>query len=258
MHHRLAILALLLATPAPLLAQGVITGIVRDDSTGAPLPGAEILINFTNLRAVTAANGRYLLSGVPAGRREAIIRLVGYVPIRTSLILTDGDTLRVNATLVRSEVALAPIIVTGEAPGSGGMGREGFEERKRLGMGLHFDSTTMRRNEHRDVGDLLQGRPGVAVSPRLPGGGYHILSSRSRDPLTGRFNCYMQVYLDGVPVGRGGKAGTNEVRPESTRIFEVASLESMEVYRSAAEVPPEYGGATGGCGVVLLWSRRGQ
>jgi len=249
--------ALALAAPVPLVAQGVLTGIIRDDSTGAPLAGVEVLLVGTSLRAVTGGEGRYLLSGVPAGRQEALVRLVGYLPIRAGLFVTAGDTVRANATLIRSEVELAPLVVTEEMARPRGMGREAIEERRRLGMGLHFDSAVLRQNTHRDLGDLLQGRTGVAVSPRQPGGGYFLLSSRSRDPVTGQFDCYMQIYLDGMPVGRGGKAGTNGVRPESTRLFELASLEAVEVYRSAAEVPPEFGGASGGCGVVLLWSRRG-
>ena len=32
-------------------------------------------------------------------------------------------------------------------------------------------------------------------------------------------------------------------------------LEAAEVYRSASEAPPRYGGGMGGCGVIVLWSR---
>jgi hypothetical protein len=39
------------------------------------------------------------------------------------------------------------------------------------------------------------------------------------------------------------------------REFALTGLDAVEVYRSAAEVPLEYGGANAGCGVILLWSR---
>jgi hypothetical protein len=40
-------------------------------------------------------------------------------------------------------------------------------------------------------------------------------------------------------------------------MFNLFGLDAVEVYRSAAEVPVEYGGSNAGCGVILLWSRRG-
>jgi hypothetical protein len=35
------------------------------------------------------------------------------------------------------------------------------------------------------------------------------------------------------------------------------NVEAIEVYRSPAEVPPQYGGAEAACGVILLWRRVG-
>ena len=126
-----------------------------------------------------------------------------------------------------------------------------------MGFGIFFDTTLIRRSEHRRLDDLLQGQLGVAVSPQRAGdGGRYILSGRRR-AIDGTLNCYMQFYLDGIAIGRGGVAGVSPISPVSTGMFPLSSVEKVEVYRSAAEVPPEYGGASAGCGVVLIWSRRG-
>jgi hypothetical protein len=36
----------------------------------------------------------------------------------------------------------------------------------------------------------------------------------------------------------------------------VSVLDAAEVYRTATEAPVQYGGGLGGCGVILLWTKR--
>ncbi|MFN2316092.1 MAG: carboxypeptidase-like regulatory domain-containing protein, partial [Gemmatimonadales bacterium] len=128
-------------------AQGAMSGIVREDSSGRPLPGVEVLLDRTAHRALTNAQGRYLLGGVQAGRYSAIFRAVGHVPVRMDVAIPAGDTIRANATLIRSDVVLDPIEVIGETPRPRGDGLEAFEERRRMGFGRFIDSTEMRRSE---------------------------------------------------------------------------------------------------------------
>lgn len=217
------------------------------------MAGVEVLLSGTTHRAETDREGRYVVAGLPAGSFMVIFRLVGYLPVRTDVALRSGDTSRVNATLIANVVTLNPISVTGTPSTTRGVGvgREAFEERRRMGFGVYFDSTYLRRMEHRRLDDLLYSVPGVKLSQRLRDGGRYIMSSRRAD------TCFMQIFFDGVPVGRGGMAGRAGVSPVSTAMFSLSSIEKFEVYRSAAEVPMEYGGNNALCGVLLLWSRRG-
>lgn len=43
-----------------------------------------------------------------------------------------------------------------------------------------------------------------------------------------------------------------------SRDFFVPEYQAVEAYRSAAEVPTEFSGASSQCGVVVLWTRRGR
>jgi hypothetical protein len=61
--------------------------------------------------------------------------------------------------------------------------------------------------------------------------------------------CYMQVLLDGVRLWSWG--GQPPIDIDS---FSVNSLSAVEVYRSAAETPIEYGGTGALCGTVVLWT----
>jgi hypothetical protein len=142
--------------------------------------------------------------------------------------------------------------VRGSPEPPGGLGRDGLADRKRLGFGRFYEADELRKSEHLKLDDLLRRKGGVTVERR---GGIWIAFHPHRLGADGRPNCVMQIYYNGTPVGRGG---IHEPKPEDLRLFEISSLDAVEVYRSAAQVPPEYGGATGGCGVILLWSRQGR
>ncbi|HET9274655.1 MAG TPA: carboxypeptidase regulatory-like domain-containing protein [Gemmatimonadales bacterium] len=250
------VVAVLLFAPFPLSAQSALAGIVREDSTGRPLASVEVLVEGTSARAVTGPNGRYAIAGLAPGSRVVLFRLIGFLPLRLPVRLAAGDTTRANALMVPSTVVLDSIVVAGRQPGPRGIGVEAFEERRKMGFGKFYDSTDLRRSEHLRLGDLLRRKGGVEVRMGM------IDSARAsiafnpyrRDPLSGALNCAMQVYLDGVPMGRGGRLSENRF---DLGFFDPANLEAIEVYTSAAEVPPEYSGPTADCGVILLWSRRG-
>jgi len=64
----------------------------------------------------------------------------------------------------------------------------------------------------------------------------------------------MSVMLDGTWLYVSGS--TMKV-PDFSRDINIAELDLVEVYRSAAETPGEFSGASAACGVIVLWSRRG-
>ena len=59
---------LLLATATPAAAQGVISGLVVDDGNGLALTGVLVRIPSLDRAAVTDQAGRFVMTGVPAGR----------------------------------------------------------------------------------------------------------------------------------------------------------------------------------------------
>ncbi|HEV2129941.1 MAG TPA: Plug domain-containing protein [Longimicrobiaceae bacterium] len=88
---------------------------------------------------------------------------------------------------------------------------------------------------------LLRRIPGVQLVPRPLGGGHTVML---------RGTCAPMVYIDGIKVRLFSGTIDDLVTPQA--------LEGIEVYRSAAEVPAEYSGLNAGCGVILLWTRRGR
>ncbi len=249
-----------LGAAVPLRGQTTMIGIVRDDSTGRPLPGVEVLLSGTAHTTVTNAAGRYVLAGLPAGNHQAIFRIVGYLPARVTVLLSAGDTLRVNQVLVPSTVVLDPIEVTGE-PDVGLAGR-GFHERMKMGFGRFYEPEELRTLEHVKVSDLLRRKGGVEISQVGFNGIMVAMNPNSRD-VHGKLNCLMSVYLDGRLITPGKRLDNPDPHFSWERdatdlrsFVNVSDLDAVEVYRSAAGIPIEFGGATGQCGALILWTRR--
>lgn len=241
--------------PVRGLAQAAMQGIVRDDSTARPLPGVEVLVAGTSHRTTTGEDGRYLLSGLPAGRFQVLFRAVGYLPARIEVVLTDGETTRVNQSLGTSVVQLDPIEVT-ETP-TVGLAGTGFEERRKQGFGVYYDSEELRRLEHLKPSDLLRRKGGVEIRQASFNGPMVAMNPTSRN-LNGQLDCYMSIYIDGRRFWTGGNQGLDpsDPPPDFRSFIGLSQVEAIEVYRSAAGLPAEFGGAAGQCGAVVIWTRR--
>ena len=240
----------------PLAAQSVLAGRVREDSTGRPLAGVEVVIVGSDRRTLTDASGRYVLNMMPDGRRQVLFRSVGFRPVQEWVVLGRVDTVWANPMLVAQTVRLDPITVTAKPDAPRGLGLEAFEERRKLGFGKFIDSATLRRNEHQRLPALLD---------RLQGIGFSILDKQVVAVSRRRFGpmgepCYMSVVLDGSVIYSSGAPGLAVLAggrsPPDLKMFDVASLTAVELYRGAGEVPLEFGGAGAACGVLVLWTRR--
>jgi outer membrane receptor protein involved in Fe transport len=76
-----SLLLFLMMEALPILAfaqTGRLTGKVTDAATGAPIPGATVLLEGTTLGYATDAEGRYLIIGIPPGTYNVRFSSVGY------------------------------------------------------------------------------------------------------------------------------------------------------------------------------------
>src|SRR5688500_376494 len=109
----LAVLGVTLALVAlPLPAQSVLAGRVREDSTGRPLAGVEVVLVGSERRTLTDPSGRYVLNMLPDGRRQVLFRSVGFRPVQEWVVLGRVDTVWANPMLVAHTVRLDSLVVT--------------------------------------------------------------------------------------------------------------------------------------------------
>lgn len=257
------LLVLAAATVFParaLTAQAALRGIVVEEGTNRPLAGVVVMLDRTFQQTVTDQAGRFLLTDLPLGVRQLLFRSIGHIPTRMQVTLTQGDTARADVALITDPLRLDSISVT--APSNRRLNPRlvEFEERRRMGIGFFLDSAYLRRADGRRMSDVLREAPSIRVLPSLDGGStirYYAASIRRRG-VSGEA-CLMSVYMDGVPMYRsGGPGGGGFGAPvDFSRDINISSLDAVEVYASAAEVPVEYAGQSADCGVILLWTRRG-
>lgn len=102
-------LALMLgALPSAASAQtGKLAGVITEATTGAPLPGATVFLEGTQLGGAADLEGRYVVVGVTPGTYSVRVSFVGYTTEITELRIVSD----VTTTL---DVALEPAAVQGE------------------------------------------------------------------------------------------------------------------------------------------------
>jgi hypothetical protein len=260
-----ALLAPLAGVPSHASAQSraVLAGRVIDDATGSGVSGArvELLSAVGAPRASTvtdsaghfefsAASGRYRLRAVDAGFDQVVTGVIE---------ATAGEQLQLVLRLNREVFALPALEVLARVGTRYRYaGLAAFEIRMAQGLGGTFITR-----------EQLEARSPRRLSDMLPEAGMTVWGDGISEGgiFTSRRGCAPMVYLDGVPLtvhgfGGGGRPRRSTDTPEfraleAVNLVDPASVEAVEVYRGAATLPAEFGGSTGGCGAIAIWTRRG-
>ena len=116
MKNRLFLLTFVLSLPLAIFAQddavveeavwaetGTLAGMVTDVSSGAALPGANVVVEGTDLGAAADASGSYLIENVPAGSYTVTTSVIGYKSSSESVTVGTGTAV-VN-------FSLAPVVL---------------------------------------------------------------------------------------------------------------------------------------------------
>ena len=181
---------------------------------------------------VTDEGGRFNLTDVEPGSVEVQFTHLSYASRTTTLIVQPGRTVEINASMSAQPIELEAIEVTVR---SAYLERNGFYRRART-WGRQFTRADLDDLDPRNLSDVFWRIPGVGVQYGLNGA--QAVSGRSR-------TCTLDVYLDGKKLPGWD---LDWISPWS--------LEGMEVYRGV-DTPVQYQSVLeGGCGVVLLWTKR--
>jgi TonB-linked SusC/RagA family outer membrane protein len=254
--------ALVVCTLAPLavaeaqVQSGTVAGQVSDSASRAPLVGAEIIVSSDGAggarSARTGANGRYSISGIPAGPVTVSVRLVGFAPRALRLTVRANETVTADFTLPQQTARLDQVVVTGTG---------GVTQRRAVGNVIEtIDAkAVMTDASPRSVQDLIGARtPGLIV---LPSAGQVGTGAQLRVRSVGSLSLTNDpiVFIDGVrmdanpsrgPVQRGGGGASrlNDINPED--------IESIEVIKGPAA--STLYGTEASNGVIQIITKRGR
>lgn len=162
-------LAASLTAVSPSFAQqpqyGRIIGRVVDATEGAPIAGAQIeVVDFTEpLRAVSALDGRFVLTPVRAGAATVRVRMIGYQQKTvTGIVVPGGGMVAQDVALSGMAVQLAEIEVNAEAE-RGTVNRALDEQRHSKNIVNAVTAEQIAKSPDSDAGQAVQRVSGVTV-----------------------------------------------------------------------------------------------
>jgi hypothetical protein len=94
-------------------ATGQVQGVVRAADSGLPIQGANVVIVGSRFGATTQADGRYTVSGVPAGSHQVRATRIGYSPKEQAVTVVAGQAAAAEFSLTLSALSLDQVVVTG-------------------------------------------------------------------------------------------------------------------------------------------------
>ncbi len=231
---------------APLRAQqgtGTIRGRVTDDASHQPL--ASVTVNAGNRATLTDADGRYTLTGVPAGSYSVRARLLGYAPATLAVTVNVGATIDADIAMTAQAVGLSEIVVTGYGTATAGDIPNAVNQLS----AEDFNPGTIVAPQA-----LIQDKvAGVQVvnDDNSPGGGISIRIrgatsvNASNDPL---------YVIDGMPVGTGAGGGISAGR-NPLNFLNPNDIQSITVLKDASAAAIY--GTNAANGVVLITTKSG-
>ena len=101
-----------LSMPAVAQDRPVVQGTVTDD-TGAPLPGAHVVVKGTSTGVATSADGTYRLASITAGTHTVVVSAVGFRTVTKNIELADDEKRTWDVTLASTVVQREEVVVTG-------------------------------------------------------------------------------------------------------------------------------------------------
>jgi hypothetical protein len=97
------LLGAFLLTSPPAAAQapvpGTVRGVVVDRSDGAPIADVSVRVQNAGTGVKTDADGRFELTGVPAGEQTLYVSVVGFILVKRTIDVRAGEPLEVTVAL---------------------------------------------------------------------------------------------------------------------------------------------------------------
>ncbi|RKZ01717.1 MAG: hypothetical protein DRQ10_01525 [Candidatus Hydrothermota bacterium] len=168
---------------------GKLKGVVYDAQTGEPLPGANVIIEGTNLGAATDVDGFYVIVNIPPGTYTVKATMLSYAPMVVKNVKVYADqTTELNFRLKPEAIQAEAIVVTA---------REPIVKKDITSSVITTSKEEIKTLPVESVGDILTKKAGITVDAS---GSIHVRGGRSGEVL---------YIVDGIPIVDPYGLGTN-------------------------------------------------
>lgn len=240
------------AAQQPVTEVGTIAGQVVNVESRTPLIGAQVAVIGTQLRAIVAAEGRFVIRNVPAGDRTVRVQMIGYAPANQTVAVAAGQTSTVTFAMKNLPYAISPVVVTA-------LGIPRSE--RSLGYAVQsIKAETIDRVPETTLVQALAGQSaGVSVTSASgrPGAGARIVI-RGETSFSG--NTQPLFVIDGTPVATntdspGNALGTGSAGSRQMDL-DMENIEEITVLRGAAATALY--GSRAANGAVIIKTKQGS
>lgn len=225
---------------APLRrGSATITGVVRNDQ-GKPLGGAQLMVWGSGRSTTSNDDGKFRITGLPAGTQTVETRYVGYSPERVTVDLVSDRTVPVTIAMSQRADVLDAVTVYGQTQ----LDRDlaGFNTRRKLGFGRFITRADIAKQNPLRFTDLLRSTPGLRI---VATGGLDYSIVASHGGIAGGA-CQPLIYINGVLLANSSGIDM---------MVEPNEIAAVEIYNGVGETPPQFrGGTKGECGSIAIWT----
>ncbi|HHV02718.1 MAG: carboxypeptidase-like regulatory domain-containing protein [Bacteroidales bacterium] len=221
-----------------------IRGIVRDESTGDPVPYATVLLEEAGLWFISGADGTFHISGVPSGTHTIRVEILGYAK-KTFSQPVENNISGLVLQIAESSLRLEEVVVTAEEGG-------------RLNSSSRIEKQALDHVQPASLRDIMQLVPGnLTENPALN----RVNQLTIRDIGSNKANAFgTAVIIDGVTMSNDANLQVRKTSSigtvgESTagsgvdaRQVATDNIQSVEVVRGIPSVL--YGDLTSGAVIV--------
>jgi hypothetical protein len=227
-------------------------GIVRGPD-GRVAREATVRVLGTTRTARTDAEGAFALEFIPAGTRAIELRAIGSAPMTVVVDFATGAVRDTVLTLRRAPPTLAAVAVTATASPNSLMIREGFETRRRQGLGAFLTAEDLVRMRTTELASTLANARGLHVEYGT--GGFPMPYLRG----TKSGSCIPNYFVDGVAVYVDGPRYSSRVQHPFSDLSDALppeKIRGIEVYSSPGTIPAQFDRTSStGCGSIVIWTR---
>lgn len=253
----MAVVVLVMAlSPVHTAAQEVRGEVI--DKLRRPVSGAYIGI-FDEERnlvvgGVADEDGVFSVTAPEEGTYYVLMSRIGYRSLYDGPFdLVDEGALELFAVMHPFPIAVDGLDIEVEAA-EARLVEVGFYERQAKGFGYFLEREDLEQYTNRTLNEAFRKIPGVRIAGSTPPGisGPGAIRPGALVMTRNGGLCSPTVYIDGTLAGHGGNWAGMPIRPDERLM--AGDLEAVEVYTTTAGQPLEFQ-ASGGCGLVLIWSR---
>lgn len=257
-----------------------IAGTLLDAGTDRPIPLGLVMMFTTEGDSITATvadeGGRFRIASPEPGSFLLLAAALGYEETPAGVFDLGADgSMEVEYRLRSAPLPIDAVLVSIDRPVvEHHLVQNGFVRRLQRGLGRFITPYDIERSSARSTESLMAGIPQLRVGPVTGAtGGVAMVMAHLGEAIQimgpqGGW-CVPQIYVDGLNMRYEPSQGFT-----LSQYAPLETVEAIEVYRRAAEIPVEFpvgtqdlelnaaqhfsgaGGQTG-CGLILVWTKRG-